>query len=86
MLRDGSYKMAKDLNINDSLMPLYIDDAKNQKENLISYWKELLGNYKVIYDPLFGKYIFINYLSDEYNNSNNIFRIFILSKLVMYVV
>ena len=51
MLRDGSYKEAKDLKPNDSLMPLYFSYSKgyeNVKRNSINYPTKFDSVYKIV--------------------------------------
>lgn len=57
MMRDGSYKQAQDLVMNDSLMPLYrkISDG-------ISEDKKLIG-YELLYDNKLKKWVYTHYLS-----------------------
>lgn len=42
MLRDGGYKMARDLNSKDSLMPLYRKYSKKEKRITINNWKQII--------------------------------------------
>jgi len=60
MLRDGTYKKAKDLKINDSLMPLYLKlyDGKEDKN---------LKGYEIVYQPFLNKWEFVYYLKDKWN-------------------
>jgi len=63
MLRDGTYKKAKDLRSQDSLMPLYTklyDGATDLN----------LKEYEIIYQPLQDKWSFIHHLADEWNLKN----------------
>lgn len=70
MLRDGSYKMAKNLTKQDSLMPLYKKLSKREKRITIS-------GYEMILNPELAKtkhdWIFTHLLSDEYNLRNNVY-------------
>ena len=60
MLRDGSYKKAKDLNINDSLMPL--------KRKLSEINKRItIKGYEMCYDVRKKWWIFTHLLADQYN-------------------
>ncbi|PIN88781.1 hypothetical protein COU61_03485 [Candidatus Pacearchaeota archaeon CG10_big_fil_rev_8_21_14_0_10_35_13] len=67
MLKDGSYREAKDLSEGDSLMPLYLrlSNKKDAKPEMV--------NYKMVYQPNSDKWDFCHYLSDEWNLKNNIY-------------
>ena len=65
MLRDKSYKKAKDLEIKDSLMPL------NRKFSKIG-GRITIDGYEMIFDNI-NKWIFTHILSDEYNLKNEIY-------------
>jgi len=67
MLRDRSYKEAKDLTIKDSLMPL------NRKLSKIG-GRITIDGYEMIFD-LVNKWIFTHMLSDEYNLEHGIYSI-----------
>ncbi|MBL7155341.1 MAG: DNA gyrase subunit A [Candidatus Portnoybacteria bacterium] len=58
MLRNGSYKKAKDLKLNDSLMPAYF--AKRDV-------RKVAGQYLSILQPFTKRYEFVHKLADEYN-------------------
>ncbi|MBU3959083.1 MAG: hypothetical protein KKE91_04430, partial [Candidatus Omnitrophica bacterium] len=60
MLRGGSYKMAKDLTPDDSLMPLYRRYSKLGGRITID-------GYEMVLDSKTHKWIFTHLLSDEYN-------------------
>jgi len=60
MLRNGSYKKARDLKPNDSLMPAYFNIRR-----IRSHY-----NYLAILQPLTGHYEFVHELADEYNARN----------------
>ncbi len=60
MLRDGSYKMAKDLTPDDSLMPLY--RRYSQIGGRIT-----IEGYEMVFDSKTAKWIFTHLLSDRYN-------------------
>ncbi|TSC95677.1 MAG: DNA gyrase subunit B [Parcubacteria group bacterium Athens1014_10] len=66
MLRDGTYKMAKDLTVKDSLMPLRKKYSK--KEGRIT-----IEGYEMIFDPEKRKWIFTHLLADDYNLKNGIY-------------
>ncbi len=70
MLRDGSYKMARDLNSEDSLMPLYRKYSKKEKRITIE-------GYEMLLDPSLKdgkeKWIFTHLLADEYSLKNNVY-------------
>ena len=58
MLRDGTYKMAKDIEITDSLMPLYtkLEEGK------------FCTNHEIVYDNNTGKWVFTHQVvSQKYN-------------------
>jgi DNA gyrase subunit A len=59
MLRDGSYKQARDLTENDSLMPGYLSTAPV---------REGLNEYLTILNPATGTYEFVHHLADQYNS------------------
>jgi DNA gyrase subunit A len=58
MLRDGTYKEARDLTPEDSLMPGVFDTAPV---------KPGLNDYLRIFQPNWGEYQFVHYLADEFN-------------------
>lgn len=60
MMRDGSYKEARNIDTQDSLMPL------NRKFSEIGNGITIKG-YEMIFDNKNGKWIFIHLLSDKYN-------------------
>jgi DNA gyrase subunit B len=60
MLRDGSYRKAKDLAGTDSLMPLYRQHSKLGKRITIE-------GYELVFDPKDSRWIFTHLLADEYN-------------------
>jgi len=70
MLRGGKYKMAKDLNKKDSLMPLYRKLSKREKRITIK-------GYEMVWNPnpvkLKHEWIFTHLLSDEYNLRNGVY-------------
>lgn len=74
MLRNGKYKEAQKLQVNESLMPLYIDFGFNVKDN-IDNKKDYLEKYLTVYDPKIELYRYIHFLSDEYNECHNCLRI-----------
>ncbi len=66
MLRDGSYKMAKNLRLEDSLTPLYKKYSKIEGRITIE-------GYEMVLSPQNSKWIFTHLLSDEYNLENGIY-------------
>ena len=66
MLRDGSYKMAKDLKKEDSLMPLYKKISKIGG-------KITINGYEMVLNPQDSKWIFTHILSDRYNLENKVY-------------
>lgn len=66
MLRDGDYKEAKNLAVNDSLMPLY------RKYSEIGGRITIKG-YEMVFNPKTNKWIFTHLFSDKYNIENNIY-------------
>jgi len=67
MLRDGSYKEAKDLQMTDSLMPLNRQISRIGKRITIK-------GYELVYDPKDNRWIFTHILSDEHNLRNGIYE------------
>ncbi len=67
MLRDGSYKEARDLKPQDSLMPLYAQgyDGKNDMS---------LKDYEIIYQPRQNNWEFTHHIADEWNINNNVYK------------
>ena len=66
MLRDGNYKIAKDLTLNDSLMPLYRTHSKIGG-------KITIKGYEMVFDPKDKRWIFTHLLADRYNLENKIY-------------
>jgi len=66
MLRDGSYKQAKDLKPGDSLMPLYTKFYEEEDKNL--------KGYEMILQPMEEKWDFIHHLADEWNIKKGIYN------------
>jgi len=66
MLRDGAYKMAKDLTTDDSLMPLYRKLSKIEGRITID-------GYEMIYDIFENKWIFTHLLADKRNLEERIY-------------
>jgi DNA gyrase subunit B len=70
MLKDRSYKVAEDLTLRDSLMPLYRKLSKKEKRITIE-------GYEMVFNPKFDskqpQWIFTHLLADEYNLRNNIY-------------
>lgn len=67
MLRDGSYREAKDLTPDDSLMPGYFDTAQI---------KEGLNEYLRVFQPASGVYDFVHHIADEFNAQKGVARVF----------
>jgi len=65
MLRNGSYKEAKNLNPGDSLMPLYTKLYEGEDRNL----KE----YEIIYQPIRNRWDFIHCLADKWNLRHKVY-------------
>jgi DNA gyrase subunit A len=63
MLRDGTYKQARDLSLDDSLMPGYFDTAPV---------KDGLNDYLRILQPSTGEYEFVHHLADEFNEQKGL--------------
>ncbi|MGH7724763.1 MAG: DNA gyrase subunit A [Candidatus Eiseniibacteriota bacterium] len=63
MLRDGTYKQAKDLTPDDSLMPGYFDRAPV---------KAGMNEYLRIQQPRTGEYEFVHHLADRYNEQRGL--------------
>ncbi len=66
MLRDGSFKEAKDFTTNDSLMPLRKKLSKINKRITIK-------DYEMVYDVNKKWWIFTHILADQYNLQRNIY-------------
>jgi len=66
MLRNGTYRQAKDLKIGDSLMPLYLKlyDGKEDKN---------LKGYEIAYQPFLNKWEFVHHLADKWNLEHKIY-------------
>jgi DNA gyrase subunit B len=60
MLKDGSYRRAEDLTLDDPLMPLYRQYSKIGGRITIE-------DYEMVFDPQLNKWIFTHLLSDKYN-------------------
>lgn len=67
MLRDGSYKEAKDLSVNDSLMPLYLEYDKN---GYVLYADNISGKLKKVHS-LVNKTINYEKYKEVYNNHDH---------------
>lgn len=67
MIRDGSYKMTKDLTPEDSLMPLYRKLSK--KEGKIT-----IDGYEMVFNPQNLIWIFTHILSDKYNLEKGVYK------------
>lgn len=70
--RDNEEIHAKDLQIGQSLMPLYIDISNNVKDKVFNPCKFELNEYNVVYNPNKQYYEFVHWLSDEYNERHNL--------------
>lgn len=68
MLRDGTYKQAKDLTQEDSLMPLYRQLSKLGKRITIK-------GYELVYQSKDNRWIFTHMLADEYNLRNGAYSV-----------
>ena len=66
MLKDGTYKEAKDLKSGDSLMPLYIRLSTAEDDS------KAIG-YEMIFQPKGNSWNFSHILADEWNIENNIY-------------
>ena len=66
MLRSGSYKVARDLQPSDSLMPIY------RKHSEVG-GKITIDGYEMVFDPMKQYWIFTHLLSDKYNLLNNVY-------------
>ncbi|MEK9130151.1 MAG: DNA topoisomerase (ATP-hydrolyzing) subunit B [Patescibacteria group bacterium] len=66
MLRDGDYKIAKDLKKEISLMPLY--KKYSEIKNRIT-----IKGYEMVLNPQNSKWIFTHLLADQYNLKENIY-------------
>ncbi len=67
LLRDGSYKEAKDLTPDDSLMPGYFNTAPV---------KVGLNDYLRVLQPMTGEYEFVHHLADEFSAKHGLARQF----------
>lgn len=67
MLRDGNYKEAKNLTVDDSLMPLRKQLSKIGKRITIE-------GYELIFDPGENRWIFTHMLSDQYNLEKGVYK------------
>jgi DNA gyrase subunit B len=68
MLRDFTYKAAKDLKLSDSLMPLCRQISEIGKRITIK-------DYEMVYDQKNHRWIFTHMLSDEYNLRKDVYSI-----------
>jgi len=67
MLRDGTYREAKDLRIGDSLMPLYTRLYDGEKD-------ENLKGYEIVYQPMKDNWDFVHHLADELNLRKGVYE------------
>lgn len=66
LLRDGSYKEARDLTSNTSLMPIYNRfSTKKEDPNIIGY--------EMVYQPILNEWEYTHHLSDEWNLNHGIY-------------
>ena len=68
MLRDGKYKQASELTINDSLMPLYTKISKKGDPGIT------IDGYEMLWDVHSQKWIFTHMISDRYNLRSNLYK------------
>ena len=68
LLKDGTYKKAKDLTTTDSLMPL------RRKISKIG-GRITINGYEMIYDPKLYKWIFTHLLSDQFNLEESTYKL-----------
>jgi DNA gyrase A subunit len=67
LLKNGTYKEAKDLTPEDSLMPGYFNTAPV---------KEGLNEYLRVFQPATGEYEFVHVIADRFNFENNLAKSF----------
>jgi len=67
MLRDGTYKKARELKAGVSLMPMYVKPSDGKKD--VS-----LKGYEEIYQPLQEKWEFVHHLADGWNLKNHVYE------------
>ena len=74
-LRNGKEIQAKELTVDESLMPLYINKAKEVDFEKLSCKdkQNKLSEYHVVYNPNSLKYDFCHRLADEYNHKYNVY-------------
>ncbi|MDP3728215.1 MAG: DNA gyrase subunit A, partial [bacterium] len=68
LLKGLSYKEAKDLQVGDSLMPLY-SKASTKEDSRYSI------GYNMVYQPIENSWSFIHHLADEYNLEREVYTI-----------
>lgn len=66
MLRDGSYKQAKNLTTKDSLMPLY--RKLSERKGRIT-----IEGYEMVFNPSTSRWVFTHLISDKYNLERNVY-------------
>lgn len=66
MMRDGTFKEAKDLTAADSLMPLYRQHSKMGRRITIE-------GYEMVFDPGEKRWIFTHLLADRFNLTNGVY-------------
>ncbi len=69
MLRDGSYKMATNLMVDDSIMPLY------RKHSDITQPGITIDGYEMVLDPRSGSWLFTHVLADWYNRWQGVYSL-----------
>jgi DNA gyrase subunit B len=67
MLRDGSYKPAKDLTPQDSLMPLYRKLSSTDEPGIT------IDGYEMVFDPRSNRWVFTHQLADWYNRWQGVY-------------
>ena len=68
MLRDGSYKPARLLTPEDSLMPLYRKLSDKNQPNIT------IAGYEMVWDPRSDSWLFTHMLADWYNRWQNVYQ------------
>lgn len=67
MLRDGSYKVASKLKVDDSLMPLYRKLSNTAQPGIT------IDGYEMVWDPRSDSWLFTHILADWYNRWQNVY-------------
>jgi DNA gyrase subunit B len=68
MLRDGSYKPAQDLTVNDALMPLYRKLSDVQESGIT------INGYEMVWQPRSDRWIFTHLIADWYNRWQGVYH------------